>query len=138
MKNHSTTFVLCLLLFFQSCSEKERKCDVACTEEYRTITVSIKDSESKPVALDYYEVVDLENGRDLTLQPSDNEFQNMRETGAYPLFSDKYVQEYFQQQLEIKFTGYINGEEVVSEDYIVGANCCHVYRISGDLELELE
>ncbi|MFD2518299.1 hypothetical protein [Salinimicrobium flavum] len=139
IKNPCTLLFLCLVFLFQSCSEKDNeKCDGACTEEYRTIIVKIVDSEDQPVALDSFKVVNLKNGRDLTIQVEEEVLQSIRERGSYPLFSDKYVQEYIQQQLDINFTGLIEGEEVVSEDYKVGADCCHVYHISGDLELTLE
>jgi hypothetical protein len=89
------------------------------------------------VALDSFKVVDLRTGRDLTIQPDDQTFQLMREQGNYPVFSDKYSQEYKQQQLDLKFSGFIEGEEVGNEVYKIGADCCHVYHVSGDLELVL-
>ena len=137
MKSISTIIVLFFLLFLQSCSEKDRECDIICTEEYRTIIVSVQDGEGEPVALDDFKVVDVKNDRDLTIQPTADVLHQMKERGTYLLFSDRYVQEYAQQELEINFTGFIDGEEVLNEDYVVGADCCHVYHVSGDLELEL-
>lgn len=126
------------LLLFQYCSEKDPECGGSCTNEYRTITVNVLDNEGNPVALDSLKLVDLKNGEDLTPELTDDALQLMRERGTYPIFSDQYVQEYHQQQLEINFSGFIDGKEVVSENYQVGADCCHVYYVSGDLELELE
>ena len=97
--------------------------------------VEIKDSEGQPVVLNSFKVEDLSSDRDLTIQPDDTTY--MRERGLYPIFSDRYAQEYWQRQIQIKFTGYIEGGEVVSEVYRVGADCCHVYHVSGDLELVL-
>ena len=124
----------CLFLLFQSCSEKDKECSGVCTEEYRTIVVEIKDSEGQPVVLDSFKVVELRTGRDLTIEPGDT---YMRERGFYPIFSDRYAREYKQQELQIKFIGNIGGVEVVSEVYKVGADCCHIYYVSGDLELVL-
>ncbi|MEP6262520.1 MAG: hypothetical protein ABJ092_13145 [Gillisia sp.] len=132
MKTFSTILFTCLLLLFQSCSEKDKECSGICTEEYRTIVVEIKTSEGEPVILDENKVVEENSGRYLTIQPDDTTLMNER--GLYPIFSDRYAQEFRQRQIQIKFTGYIEGEEVVSEVYSVGADCCHVYYISGDLE----
>ena len=138
MKNLGNILFYCLLLLLSSCSEKDIECDGICTEEFRTIVVSIVNSEGEPVALNNYEVVNLKDGRDLTIDLTEEVLQYMRETGSYPIFTDQYVQEFSQQQLQINFTGFIDGEEVVSNKYTVGADCCHVYHISGDLELVLE
>lgn len=135
MKSITATLFTGLFLLFQSCSEKDKECNGICSEEYRTIVVEIKDSEGEPVVLDSFKVEDLSSGRDLTIQPDDPAY--MRERGLYPIFSDRYAQEYRQRQIQIKFTGYIEGEEVVSEVYRVGADCCHVYHVSGDLKLVL-
>ena len=103
MKNLSTTLVLFLLLFFQSCSEKDKEeCDGPCTEEYRIITVSIQDDEGNSVALDGFEVINIRNERELTIKLADDVFELMRERGSYPIFSDEYQQEYEQQQLELE------------------------------------
>lgn len=132
MKSLSHTLFVGLILLLQSCAEKDKECNGICSEEYRTIVVEIKDSEGEPVILDEYKVVELSRGRDLTIRQDDA--VSMRGRGFYPLFSDLYAQEYRLREIQIKFTGYIEGEEVVREVYQVGADCCHVYYVSGDLE----
>ena len=135
MKSLRLTLFTCLFLLFPSCSEKDKECSGICTEEYRTIVIEIKDSEGEPVVLDSFKVEDLSSGRVLTIQPDDPTY--IRERGIYPIFSDKYAREYRQKQIQIKITGYIEGEEMVSEIYQVAADCCHVFYVSGDLELVL-
>lgn len=137
MKSRYSIFFIGLFLLIQSCSVGAKDCTGLCTEDYRTVIVKIKNNQGEAVALDNFKVVDLRTGRDLTLQPDDQTFQLMREKGSYPVFSDKYAQEFKQQQLNLKFTGFIGGEEIVNEIYKVGADCCHVYHISGALELVL-
>lgn len=135
----SKCIFLLLLVISQSCSKGDNdKCHGICTEEYRTISVTIEDNEGNPVALDNFVVTNIENGTDLTREVNNTEFQIMRERGSYPLFGDEYYTEYFQRELEINFMGFLNGEEVVSADYKVGANCCHVYHVSGNLNIILE
>ncbi len=137
MKNFPAIFFLFFILF-QSCSEDEEDRNGICTDEYRTIVVSITDSQGVPVALDDFKVVVLKNGRDITIELTDATFQFMRERGTYPIFSDKYHEEYRQQELDITFTGFIDNREVVNSNYRVGADHCHVYHISGDLELIID
>lgn len=137
MKYYRITSFLCFLLLFSSCSKTDSECNGVCSAEYRTIVVSIEDGEGNPVALNKYKVIDLKDGRDLSLDVSESEFQMMRERGTYPIFSDKHFRDYARQELNINFTGFIEGEKVVSEDYKVGADCCHVYYVAGVLELEL-
>lgn len=129
MKTLPFILITCLLLL--SCTEKEEACIGLCTEEFRSIVVQIEYSAGEPVILDSFEVIDITNGRDITLQQDD--FQ--RDRGIYSIFNDRYVADYRQQQIQIKFTGFIDGREVVSEIYKVGADCCHVFHILGDLEL---
>ena len=135
MKSFNTILFAGLFILFLSCSEKDKECSGICSEEYRTIVVEIKDSEGEPVILDDYKVVEVSIGRDLTTRQDDA--VSIRGRGFYPLFTDLYAQEFRQQQIQIKFTGFIDGVEVVSEVYTVGADCCHVYYVAGDLELEI-
>lgn len=135
MKFFHLTFLVCLFLLFQSCSEKDKACNGICSEEYRTIVVNIENNQGDPVLLDSFKVVDLGNGSDITLQLDDWTRDYQRERGIYPIFSDKYVREYRQLQAQIKFTGFIDGQEVVSEIYKVAVDCCHVVHLAGDLEL---
>lgn len=139
MKLFAPAFLPVIFLLVLSCSKGDNSdCPIACSEEYRIITVSIVDSNGNPVALDDFKITNEDNGNDLTISISETEFQMMRERGTYPLFSDLHRQEYSGRELEINFTGYINGGAVVSADYRVGADCCHVYYVSGDLSLEQE
>lgn len=134
MKLSGTALLLFFLLLFQSCSQPDEKdCNGICSQEYRTITVNIINEEAEPVALDSFKVTALKDGRDLTLEVDESSFQLMQKTGTYPIFSDRHFYDYSRQQLDINFTGFIEGEEVLSEDYRVGADCCHVYYIAGEL-----
>ena len=43
-----------------------------------------------------------------------------------------------QQDCTITFKGYISNEEVINEEFVVGADCCHVSLISGNTEIILD
>jgi len=119
-------YPILLLLFFIGCENNTANdcTDQACTEEFRTITVTIKDSENNPVVLDSFKVTNLENGDDLTRELNNFEFEAMRKKGVYPLFGDEYTRDF-------------DNREIINSDYKVGADCCHVILISGNPEISI-
>ncbi|WP_339835904.1 hypothetical protein [uncultured Maribacter sp.] len=127
-----------------SCSNDNEKSkedcgeNTACTQNYKTIGVTIKDSFGVKIVLDSYTVIDMATKEDLTISYSNEEFENYRDTGYYPIFSDAFRVQYQNSKATISFKGYISDNEVVTEDFIVGADCCHVRRISGNTEIVLD
>ncbi|MDX1767687.1 MAG: hypothetical protein R3294_06515 [Arenibacter troitsensis] len=129
-----------LVLLTLNCSDSDTddtsNCtDVFCTEEFRTITISVKDKDGAAVALDHYKVVVLSDGEDITLNASSSEYEWMSKNGSYPLFSDKYVTKYRNKEIEINFQGFIDDELLVDSDYTVGADCCHVTLVEGETDI---
>ena len=139
MKN---TVYLIFFLFLFGCNNRDNNksnCEnIACTEEFITILVYIKDDLDNPVALDSIKVTISENGNDITREVNDLEWQMFRQNGTYPLFGDEYAKDYQNMELEINFKGFINDLEVVSANFIVGADCCHVILISGNTNLIID
>ncbi len=134
-------FIFFLFLFgcINSDNNNKSKCEnIACTEEFITISVYIKDDLDNPVALDSIKVTISENGNDITREINDFEWQLFRQNGAYPLFGDEFVKDYQNIELELNFKGFINDLEVVSSNFIVGADCCHVILVSGDTNLFID
>ena len=133
---------LIFFLFLFGCNNRDNNksnCEnIACTLEFRTITVHIIDDLANPVALEGIKVTISENGNDITREISDLEWQMFRQNGTYPLFGDEYTKDYQNMKLEINFKGFINDLEVVNSDFIVGADCCHVLLISGDPNLIID
>jgi hypothetical protein len=134
-----TSIYFVFLLFFAGCENNDpNDCtNQACTEVFKTIVVTIKDSENDPVALDSFKVTNLENGVDLTREHNNAEFETMRENGVYPLFGDEYARDFSNKEVDINFKGYIDNQEIISSDYKVGADCCHIILISGDPEISI-
>tara|TARA_R110000868_G_scaffold301654_1_gene562070 strand:+ start:13915 stop:14343 length:429 start_codon:yes stop_codon:yes gene_type:complete len=131
------------LLLILNCNSKSGEdtldcLNVACTEEYRTIAISVIDKEDKVVALTDFKVVIVSNSEDITLDTTSSEYEWMVKNGNYPLFSDKYSMEYKNKELEINFKGYIEGRLVVDYDYTVGADCCHVSLIEGETDVVVQ
>lgn len=121
-----------ILISILSCNNDKSECiEVACTEEFKTITVSIKDKLEHPIALNRFEVTIIESGIDITRKINDNEFELMKQNGIYPLFGDEYSETYKNKTIEIKFKGFDEHQELLNVDFTVGADCCHVELIDG-------
>ncbi|WP_027392178.1 hypothetical protein [Aquimarina latercula] len=128
--------ILISLLFTSaqiSCDDTNNCEDAICTLVLIRISVSITDQDQKPVILDSYEVINLENGENITvsLSPAEQELQ----LGQYLLIEDDVLG--VNQEQQIQFRGFINDQQVISSDYTVSTDCCHVSLVSGDLELTL-
>ncbi len=133
------TFVLLALNCSDNDTDDASNCsDVFCTQEFRTITVSVKDRDGVAVALDKFKVLVLAGGEDITLNTANGEYDGMIKNGTYPLFSDKYSMEYRNKELEVNFKGYIGNSLVVDSHYTVGADCCHVTLIEGETAIVID
>ena len=121
-----------------SCNTDDSRsnCDnISCTEEFRTIIVSIKDENQNPVALDSFEVLLTENGNNIAMSFSTSEFEEVQQLGEYPLVNDASFD--LNQEVQIEFIGFIDEEQVVNEIYVVSTDCCHINLVSGTLEIIL-
>lgn len=133
-----------MAFFILACSKDNKKskenCGVntVCTQNYVTIGVTIEDTSSVKIVLDSYKVIDITTKEDLTIPYSREEFENYRDTGYYPIFSDAYRVQYQNSKVTISFIGYISDNEVVTEEFIVGADCCHVSLFSGNTKIVLD
>ena len=109
--------------------------NMVCTFEFRTIVISIKDQNQNAVALDSFKVINIENNDDMTILLSASGFEMAQQFGQYPLLDDGSLE--VNQELEVQFKGFINNQEVISSNYTVSTDCCHINLVSGTLELTL-
>ena len=112
--------------------------EVICTMEFRSISISLKDKNGMPIALDSFKVNTADTGKDITRQLTDLEWEQIRENGSYPIFGDEFSKEYQNKEVEILFEGFLANEKIASLSYLVGADCCHVQLIEGQLEVVLD
>ena len=126
-----------------SCNDKDENtlqdCTmVSCTQNFVTLTVSAKDASGAAILLDSYEVIDVDSGKNLTDDFNDEENQYLKEQGLYPILSDANRVKYQNSTATLTFKGYISNEEVINEEFVVGADCCHVSLISGNTEIIID
>ena len=134
--------IICTALILFSCNSDDdanemAECEeVFCTLELVTIVVSIQDINQNPVALDSYEVINLATGESLPTAFTDGDFETAQQTGIYPIAGDgSFAQN---QEAELQLRGFINDEQVITSDYVVATDCCHISLVSGNVELILE
>ena len=134
--------ILLVLLAFNltSCEYLEEESDINnpcydtfCTEEFITVVVNITDEAENPVILDDFKVINIDNNIDLTIPINSSEEDFTINEGLYPLINDLSLS--INQNIEVQFLGYINEVEVVSENFIVFKDCCHVDVADGDLKI---
>lgn len=132
MQNVLKILVCLPLLMLMLCdSRSTNDCNgIACTLQFAYLTVKVVNQESKPVALTSYKVILTESGTDITPENLYDDLIANRDEGIYVVFSDEYADEYQNKSTAIRFTGFIDSEEVVSSELTVGADCCHVKMIS--------
>jgi len=107
------------------------ECDIdgaVCTEEFRTVFMTLKTSSGTPFVLD--SVVVTKGGDKIFSEKTDT-----ISSGLFPIITDSEMNDIVKEGSQVTFKGYASGIEIVSEDYKVGHDCCHVVFIQGNQDL---
>ncbi|MFZ4522350.1 MAG: hypothetical protein ACOYNC_11635 [Bacteroidales bacterium] len=123
--------LLCLPLLI-SCLSQNDKDDVACTEEYRMLTITVRDSAAHPVILSQYFVRKTSTGDTLDFAREDPYADSINKVqGIYIVFTDGKMGMTSKTGTSFEFHGFQNGMETVLENFTIGKDNCHVYWLSG-------
>lgn len=128
------------LIPFLGCEKNDSgKCkpNQNCTEEFRTIIVTVKYSDETPVELDSIKVFDTWSGVEITSINTNNLISEI-ENGDYILFDDTHLSTYRTLEIKVTFKGYKDGVLLTENVFEVGADCCHVYAISENLTITID
>ncbi|MFD1315623.1 hypothetical protein [Namhaeicola litoreus] len=138
MKVYLTILMAIMLTTCDNNKEEKIDCtDTICTMDFRTIAVSLKDNNGNPISLDKFKVTSLDNQKDITRDLDNFNLEEARKSGAYPVFGDELREKYQSKEVEVLFEGYIENKKVANLTFLVGADCCHVFLIEGQLEVVL-
>jgi|TARA_B110000459_G_C16302492_1_gene355553 hypothetical protein len=121
--------------FFTACKEEITECDIdgaICTELFKVVSVEVKDESDQPILLDSISVV--KSGTSEVLFTENPTSTN----GVYKLISDTEINDIVKEGTDVTFYGYSNDSQIISENYKVGHDCCHVVFLSGVQVLILE
>lgn len=93
---------------------------VACTLQFETVSVEV----SGP-ALDQTYTIRIATG--------DTVYRATSAAGSnfYTVLTDNYVPELAGQEADFQFLGFAGGTKTVDETYRIGADLCHIYKVSG-------
>lgn len=123
---------LLLIVFIIGCGD-ENKCSSICTEEFKSIHLTIKDANGNSIVLDQFTVTLTDSNKDIT---EDLDFDQTF-AGTYPIIDDSFTSEAKSNDLKVQFIGKIDDTIVVEENYIIGSDCCHILLISGETEITI-
>jgi hypothetical protein len=130
-KKHLIIFFILFAVLFPQCDKvKNPDCAMAiCTTEFRGIGIMIKHSaDSSAVLLTDYKVHRVSDNMDITK----SNYSYNDKSGYYPLVTDSDLTMLKNQNVEIEFQGFINGTLVITQRFVVTADCCHVSPLSGE------
>jgi hypothetical protein len=109
---------------------------VPCTEEYRMLTVSIKDTSSNPVLLSKYFVKKTSTGETIDFSKEDPYLDSInRIQGIYFVCTDGKLGMTSSNGTEFEFHGISGNIEIVNEKYLIGNDQCHIKMLSGKTEV---
>ena len=111
--------------------------EVACTEQFVTLIVTVKDDSGVLIPLDRFEVIDQKTSEDLTANITFEEFQMAQQSGQYPLYNDSFVAGNQNTKRSLVFRGFINDEKVAEAEYVIDTDCCHVSLALGDTDITI-
>jgi hypothetical protein len=114
-------FFLLIVSICSSCKMTDEKEEVSCTDDFRSFGIKVQYPDGSPVVLDSFKVV--WGDRELT-DLLDWELAQI--AGYYPLVDDGLQGELKGLSVSVTAYGYLDGKEVFREDYLVGADECHV------------
>lgn len=123
--NRYKLIILCpiiLAALFQSCKE-----ETACTEEFRTIGITITGDS----LTDFY-TIRISNSD--TIRISLDGYPNNQ---TYPILNDSYQSVIANSQESFNFIGEFNDTFVVNEVFVISADNCHIDKVSGKSEVSL-
>jgi hypothetical protein len=119
---------LILILLFAGCSSDDDPGVVICTEEFRMIGVKVNGDE-----LDNFYTLRVETGDEISFTEGDT----YPLVNWYPILDDSYQTILEGVEEEFQFVGEIDGNEVLRENYVIGADQCHIYKVSGPQSIDL-
>ena len=127
LKDMKTTIItIAILICLSACNDNSDCSDVACTEEFISVTVQVLNQSNEAVALNRTESV-LDDG---TILETDLPIQIGTEV-YYVVANDNHMDLLPDDSNVVTFTGWIDNQVVVTQQYIISKDCCHIDRQEG-------
>ncbi|MEM9324898.1 MAG: hypothetical protein AAGA85_04560 [Bacteroidota bacterium] len=132
MKKLAFLLILGLTLACDEKGEPQVTCpectgDLFCTEEFRTILFTVTAPSGEPVVLDEFEKTIVATGEIL----DHGDWLGQLMPGSYVIAQDSDFDKVDCDGTAIRFEGYLDGQSVVDEIFVVGRDCCHIFLVEG-------
>lgn len=127
--------VMLFLLLTSSSCESEKGCpeDVICNMMFVTISVQIVDSAGKEIKLTKARV------SSSFLENEINPLEEPMTGGNYGVLNDSHMQYLDNRKARpFLFEGWVDDALVVSQEYLIRHDCCHVVRESGPEQIVID
>jgi hypothetical protein len=122
-KNKLLNFLLILaIIMFVSCKSESQNNTVACTMEFRTVTINVQGD-----TLDHFYTIRVTSGDTIRLN-SGNTFG----ANTYPVLDDSYQSNIANRTEQFRFVGLKNNAIIVDELFTIKADQCHISYVSGN------
>jgi hypothetical protein len=122
-KNKLLNFLLILaIIMFVSCKSESQNNTVACTMEFRTVTINVQGD-----TLDHFYTIRVTSGDTIRLN-SGNTFGS----NTYPVLDDSYQSNIANRTEQFRFVGLKNNAIIVDELFTIKADQCHISYVSGN------
>ena len=127
--------ILASFLLFECDDDNKTNCEFAiCTEEFRTIVVSVKHADNNtPFVLTDYKVMRMADNKDITI--TDNNLTD--NNGYYQIANDSKLDLFKFKNTEVEFNGYLNDNLVIQKRLIITSDCCHISLVEGNTDFFL-
>jgi hypothetical protein len=127
--------VIFAFLLFECDDDNKTNCAFAmCTEEFRSIVVSVKHaSNNTAYILTDYKVIRLSDNKDITI--TDNNLTD--NNGLYQITNDLKLDLFKFKNTEVEFKGYLNDVLVIQKRLTITSDCCHISLVAGETEFLL-
>ncbi|MEP5613598.1 MAG: hypothetical protein ABJP45_15205 [Cyclobacteriaceae bacterium] len=120
--------ITCITIAIQSCSNSDDDQPVVCTEEFRTVGVTVTGGQFD----NFYTVRKTTND---TIRH--NPIIGGTLADFYPILDDNYQAQLANSEDTFTFHGFLANQLLLKEDYIIKADQCHIELVSGQTEIEL-
>ena len=131
----SQTLLILVSVFFITSCESNGLCG-NCIDDLRQESITIRDQNQNPVALDDFQVINTQTNENITVSLTTEELQWAQQNGVYPLVNDFSFES--QNTLEIQFQGILNGMQIISQNFTITADCCNkVTSVQGNQEVTI-
>ncbi len=134
------------VFIFLQCSDKDVKDPCSClgtemcTDIFKSIHVKLQNKDGRPYALDSFQTRRVATGEIILLNniPDPLSDSVAIKWGSYPILTDMNVSQIQKCGEEFNFMGFKNGKTVVSSNYQIGHDCCHVILKKGAQNITME